>query len=237
MKMANESFTSRLIININDLLRVHRVEKQRVEFKASWNTGGTSFQILHSITAFGNDFLNDNGGYIIIGIEDEPSEDGQVQVCGVPSQDLDNIQRQINGLCKGNIKPPYYPILSPEIYNEKHVLVIWATASENGPHECRKSDRGEFQFYIRRGPQTLMASPGERTQLLLQHNKTPFDDRMAGHIVQSRKYLFNPITEIYLVIQSTQEHIQCNPREIHSIFLGQARPNLACRGLGIETIT
>ena len=81
--MADELFSSRLVIKIDDLLKVHRVEKQRIEFKASWNTGGTSWQILHSITAFGNDFLNDNGGYIVIGVEDGPSDDGHVQVCGV----------------------------------------------------------------------------------------------------------------------------------------------------------
>lgn len=122
--MADELFSSRLVIKIDDLLKVHRVEKQRIEFKASWNAGGTSWQILHSITAFGNDFLNDNGGYIVIGVEDGPSDDGQVQVCGVPQRDLDKIQKQIQARCKGNIRPPYFPILSPEIYNEKHVLVI-----------------------------------------------------------------------------------------------------------------
>ena len=144
--MADELFSSRLVIKIDDLLKVHRVEKQRIEFKASWNTGGTSWQILHSITAFGNDFLNDNGGYIVIGVEDGPSDDGQVQVCGVPQQDLDKIQKQIQALCKGNIRPLYFPILSPEIYNEKHVLVIWATASDSGPHECRESSKGDFSF-------------------------------------------------------------------------------------------
>ena len=176
--MAHGSY-SRFIIDIKDLLKVHIVEKQRVVFKASWNTGGTSWQILHSITAFANNFLNDNGGYIIIGVEDEPSEDGQAQVRGVPHERLDKIQREIRGLCKGNIQPPYYPILSPEIYNEKHVLVIWATASDNGPHKCRESNKGVFQYYIRRGSETLKASQNEIERLLLQHNKTPFDNRMA----------------------------------------------------------
>lgn len=171
--------SSRLIINIKDLLNVHRVEKQRVEFKSSWNTGGTSWQVLHTICAFGNDFLNDDGGYIIIGVEDKPSKDGQVQVCGVQEGDLDKIQKQIIGQCKGHIKPVYLPILSPEVYDGKHVLVIWATASENGPHECRMSDKGDFQYYIRRGPQTMKASREEITQLLLQHTKMPFDDRSA----------------------------------------------------------
>lgn len=171
--------SSRLIINIKDLLNVHRVEKQTVEFKRSWNLGGTSWQVLHSICAFGNDFLNDDGGYIIIGVEDKPSEDGQVQVCGVPAEDLEKIQKQIIGQCKGNIKPCYLPILSPEVYDGKHVLVIWATTSENGPHECRMSAKGDFRHYIRCGPQTVEASREQVTRLLMQHTKMPFDDRIA----------------------------------------------------------
>lgn len=171
--------SSRLIINIKDLLSVQRVEKQRVEFKRSWNLGGTSWQVLHSICAFGNDFLNDDGGYIIIGVENEPSKDGQVQVCGVPEKDLEKLQKEINGQCKGNIRPEYRPVLSPEIYDGKHVLVIWATTSENGPHQCRTSANGEFEYYIRNGPETKVASREERTQLLDQHTKIPFDDRRA----------------------------------------------------------
>ena len=180
--MANES-PSCSIINIKDLLKVHEFEKQRVEFKASWNTDGSSWQILHSITAFGNDFLDNNGGYIIIGVEDKPSRDGQVQVqvCGVPQQNLDKLQRQIRGLCRGNIRPPYYPMLYPKIYNGKHVLVIWATASENGPHQCREKDEGEFHYYIRRGSETIKASQEDTMKLLSQHSKIPFDDRMAQH--------------------------------------------------------
>lgn len=98
--MADELFSSRLIIKIDDLLKVHRVEKQRIEFKASWNTGGTSWQILHSITAFGNYFLNDNGGYIVIGVEDGPSDDGQVQVCGYPSRILTKYRNKFKHFVK-----------------------------------------------------------------------------------------------------------------------------------------
>ena len=173
--------SSRLIINIKDLLNVHRVESQRVEFKSSWNLGGTSWQVLHTICAFGNDFLNDDGGYIVIGVEDKPSEDGQVQVCGVPAQDLDKIQKQITGQCKGNINPAYVPILSPEVYDEKHVLVIWAPPSESGALECRvsASSKDDFKHYIRCGAQTKVASQEERGQLRDQHTKTPFDHRSA----------------------------------------------------------
>ena len=195
--------SSRLIININDLLSVHRVEKQRVEFKESWNSAHTSWQVLRSICAFANDFLNDDGGYIILGVRDAPSKDGKAQVEGVPAGELDKIQKQITKMCQqGCIKPAYNPIISPEVYENKHVLVIWATASDNGPHQCRKSANGEFGYFIRKGPQTMTASPEEKTLLLQLHNKIPFDDRMAVDLGKNRLYSKACVTGVLDVLFS-----------------------------------
>ena len=174
-----QSNSSKLIINIADLLNVHRVEKQRVEFKRSWNTGPTSWQVLHTICAFANDFLNDDGGYIILGVNDKPSENGNVNVEGINAESLDKAQGTITKLCKAHIKPEYQPRLSPEVYEGKHLLVIWATPSENGPHQCRESANGNFQYYIRKATSTVKATPEEESQLMSQHSKTPFDERMA----------------------------------------------------------
>ena len=173
------SNSSKLIINISDLLDVHRVEKQRIEFKKSWNTGPTSWQVLHTICAFANDFLNNNGGYIILGVEDKPSEDGTVKVEGVNAESLDKTQKTITQLCRGHIKPEYQPRLSPEVYKGKHLLVIWATPSENGPHQCRESAKGNFLYYIRKATSTVKATSKEQSQLMSQHCKRPFDERMA----------------------------------------------------------
>ena len=185
---------SSLLINVNDLLSLQGVEKQRVEFKKAWHgkrEGGTYWQIIHTICAFANDFYNDNGGYIIIGVEEkenwEDSEDHRQIVLppfGVPGKDLDRIQREIMGACRGNIKPEYFPTLSPEFVEipgekNKPVLVIWAMASDNRPHTCRKSEKGENLYYIRRGTETKDASPGEIEDLLLMKSKIPFDDRRA----------------------------------------------------------
>ena len=174
-----QSNSSKLIINIADLLNVHRVEKQRVEFKRSWNTGPTSWQVLHTICAFANDFLNDDGGYIILGVNDKPSENGNVNVEGINAESLDKAQGTITKLCKAHIKPEYQPRLSPEVYEGKHLLVIWATPSENGPHQCRESANGNFQYYIRKATSTVKATPEEESQLISQHSRTPFDERMA----------------------------------------------------------
>lgn len=184
---------SSLLINVNDLLRLNGVENQRVEFKKAWHgkrEGGTYWQVVHTISAFANDFYNDNGGYIIIGVEEkenwEDSEDDRQIVLppfGVLRRDLDKIQKEIMGACRANIKPEYFPIISPEVvYFEgvrKHVLVIWAIASDNRPHTCRESEKGENRYYIRRATETKKASPEEERHLLSIHCKIPFDDRRA----------------------------------------------------------
>lgn len=188
---------SSLLINVNDLLSLQGVEKQRVEFKKAWHgkrEGGTYWQIIHTICAFANDFYNDNGGYLIIGVEEkenweESVDDRQIILppIGVSGKDLDRIQREIMGACRANIKPEYFPTLSPEFVEipgeqtekRKLVLVIWAMASDNRPHTSRESEKGDDRYYIRRGTETKKASPGEIEQLLLMKSKIPFDDRRA----------------------------------------------------------
>ena len=167
---------SSLLINVNDLLSVQGFEKQRVEFKKAWHgkrEGGTYWQVIHTICAFANDYYNDNGGYIIIGVEEkenweeceDTTDDRQIILppFGVPARDLDRIQKEIMGACRANIKPEYLPILSPEVVElegeRKHVLVIWAMASDNRPHTCRESEKGDNRYYIRRATETKKASP------------------------------------------------------------------------------
>lgn len=149
---------SSIPININDLLAVQGIESQRVEFKKAWHNdrrikGGPYWQILHTISSFANDYYNVNGGYIIIGVEDNAVP------CGIEGN-LELIQKQITGACRGNIRPPYVPILQPVVVDseeEKQVLVIWIRPSEQRPHSCRESDKGDFKYYIREAAETKKA--------------------------------------------------------------------------------
>ena len=54
-------------INIEDLINF---ESERLEFKASWSSdhGHVIDQVVKTACAFGNDFLEANGGYIVIGL-------------------------------------------------------------------------------------------------------------------------------------------------------------------------
>ena len=188
---ATQSYPSSIPININDLLALQGVETQRIEFKKAWHNdrrikGGPYWQIIHTISAFANDYYNVNGGYIIIGVEEKENRDSPDSRDAVPygiQGNLESIQNEISGACRGNIKPPYVPILQPEVVDSeagrKQVLVIWVKPSENRPHRCRESDKGELKHYIRQAAETKVAQDQEIT-ILCQQSSTPFDDRTAS---------------------------------------------------------
>ena len=81
-----------LEISIDDLLKKHRIESNRIEFKTGWNPD----DIYHSICAFANDYNNEGGGYIVVGVEEK---DGVAvrPVKGIPENMLDKIQREMLG--------------------------------------------------------------------------------------------------------------------------------------------
>ncbi|XP_028404282.1 uncharacterized protein LOC114526934 [Dendronephthya gigantea] len=180
---SSSNYSSNLVVPIDDLVNCRSVEKQKLEFKKSWNNGPTKFQIIKTISAFANDFYNDNGGYIIIGVAEDDSEETDEQIelppVGIKGKDLERIQKEIFGACKSLIKPLYVPIVSPEVVQGKHVLVIWAQASDNRPHKARVATKGDYQYFIRKGPETTQASDDEIKVLLENAQKIPFDDRMA----------------------------------------------------------
>ena len=50
-----------LPINIEDLLRMQKIQENRIEFKSGWNPDS----IYHSVCAFANDFDNIGGGLVL----------------------------------------------------------------------------------------------------------------------------------------------------------------------------
>lgn len=167
-----------LSININDLLHFRGVELARVEFKQSWDEKTTGLQVLKTICAFANDFYNVSGGYIIIGV----GENDGVAVLppsGLNPNHLELIQKWIRGNCN-RLDPVVQPILSPEIVDGKHILVIRVLGSDTRPHQAPISWSGnEKAYYVRLGTETVEAKGKIRTDLLNMCAKIPFDDRRA----------------------------------------------------------
>ncbi|RLC13707.1 MAG: hypothetical protein DRI57_15745 [Deltaproteobacteria bacterium] len=166
-----------LPINLDNLIRARSVESVRREFKKTWSDQ-TLDQIIRSVCAFANDFFNLNGGYIVIGIEEKdgfpvlPPE-------GLEDQNLDRMQKEIRGNCR-RIEPEYQPVISPETYQGKHILVIWVPAGDLRPYQAPEKLRirdAKRHYYVRLGNDTAEARGDILTQLMQTTAKVPFDDR------------------------------------------------------------
>jgi len=83
--------SSKLPVNLNDLLRQLKVEGDRIEYKAGWNPD----PVLRTICAFGNDIENLGGGYVVIGQDSDSSGLPVFPPKGLPSNQLDKIQREL----------------------------------------------------------------------------------------------------------------------------------------------
>ena len=114
-------------VNIGELINQRVVESNRIEFKKSWNPN----EIIHSICAFANDIDNVGGGYIVIGVEEK---DGSpvFPVAGVGQRKIDGILKECIGYCHC-IEPLYNPVIDPVLFEDKYVIVIWASGGYGRP--------------------------------------------------------------------------------------------------------
>ncbi len=166
-----------LPINIDELLHGNTVEWDRIELKKGWNPE----DIIHTLCAYANDINNWDGGYIIIGVEEE---NGKVKLppIGLQVQELDAIQKKLIELSYKLI-PVYIPVFQPYLINGKHILVVFAPAGDNRPYKAPISlsvKRAERAMFIKRGSKTVKVkdgSDGER-RLIELTARIPFDDRI-----------------------------------------------------------
>jgi len=103
--------SSKLPVNLNDLLRQRKVEGDRIEYKAGWNPD----PVLRTTCAFANDIENLGGGYVVIGQDCDSSGLPVFPPKGLPTNQLDKIQRELLSYCN-LIQPPYFPMLSLEVF-------------------------------------------------------------------------------------------------------------------------
>ena len=168
---------SGLPVGLDDLIHARSVEDNRREFKAAWNRV-TKVPVVRTICAFANDLLNLNGGYVILGVETDDRGNPVLPPRGLEAADLDRIQREILGQCN-RINPFYHPILFPASYEDRSILVIWASGGDNRPYEAPKMETGSDRaYYVREGSETVEARGALRSQLFEQTEKIPFDDRI-----------------------------------------------------------
>ena len=158
----------KLPINPKKLLESDLVEKERLELKKGYNPE----LIIHTITAFANDFNNWGGGYILIGVNDNK------EVEGVNKSEIDSISKKIIELCN-KIQPTYFPVIEPFEYNNKHILILYCPGGLERPYKAPKSlvKPYNYKLYIRHGPCTVVANHKEEIELI-NLSVIPFDDRI-----------------------------------------------------------
>jgi ATP-dependent DNA helicase RecG len=166
-----------LPINIDELLHGNTVEWDRIELKKGWNPEA----ILHSLCAYANDINNWNGGYIVIGVEEE-NGCAKLPPFGLEAGQLDGIQKKLIELSY-NISPAYIPVSQPYLKEGKHILIIWAPAGDNRPYKAAVSfskKTSEKAWYIKKGSKTIKVKNGteDERRLLELTARIPFDDRI-----------------------------------------------------------
>jgi ATP-dependent DNA helicase RecG len=203
---------SGLPINLENLIHHRIIENDRLEFKSGWNEK-IKESVIRSICAFANDLLNNNGGYIILGIEESKNGAPILPPLGLDELNIDKIQREIIGACKGNISPAYLPLIFVEIFQEKTILVIWCPAGENRPYESSTRKGERKAYWVRASSTSIEALDDIRRQLLEQTAKVPFDDRrsLTG---QFEDISLSLVKRFLIDIQSELAHMMLSAEEI-----------------------
>ncbi len=189
-EMKSSKIIGGLPFNLDDLIHRRAIENNRVDFKATWSEQ-TKAQVVRTVCAFANDLLNLNGGYIVLGVE-ETGGRPVLPPQGLDDLDLESVQKAIRGVCK-NIQPEYQPVLFPDYYQEKSVLIIWVPGGDNRPYSAPENinQKGSpKKYYVRQGPESIEAKGEILRQLMETAAKIPFDDRRN---LQSRLEDISPI--------------------------------------------
>lgn len=136
--------------------------------------------MLHTLCAFANDINNWGGGYIIIGIVEKNGRPA-LPPLGLNPDDIDKIQAEITQLGH-RISPHYLPVVQPVLYDNKHIVVIYAPAGDSRPYTAPESlsKNNVKRFpYIRSGAQSIKAKGENLRRLQELAARIPFDDRVT----------------------------------------------------------
>lgn len=169
-----------LPVKLDDLIHARTVESVRIDFKATWNPV-IADAMVSTVCAFANDFQGLNGGYVVLGIEEE----GGVPILpprGLDGLDLEKIQKEIHRRCVGMITPAYIPLVVPEVYQGKTIVVIFAAAGDARPYQAPSTRGDERNYWVRIGPETRKAEGALQNQLLELSVRLPFDERRRSGV-------------------------------------------------------
>lgn len=157
------------------LLEDARVESFQLELKAGWDEH-TKPAIIKTICAFANDLLNHNGGYVILGVEDDGGS-ATLPPKGLPPESLEQVSKEVQGQVQQWIDPKYVPRVYPGEVDGKHVLVVHCPTGYNRPYTApERLEKGSPRVpWVRVGAETKKAVGELERQLSEVSVRTPFD--------------------------------------------------------------
>jgi len=167
-----------LLISIEDLLSGNIVEGTRMEFKEGWNPT----PIMRTICAFANDFENEGSGYIIVGVQEVNGKPVR-PVKGFNKDEFEHVQKELINF-SNLIQPTYFPRISLEEIDGKHVLVIWVPAGSNRPYKVPDDITAKIKIYnyrIRQYSSSIIPNKEQELELIQLTANIPFDDRVNSH--------------------------------------------------------
>jgi len=244
---------SGLPINLASLFESKIFEENRVEYKSTWDEY-IKMAVVRSVAAYANDFFNLGGGYIVIGVETDENGKAILPPKGLNSENLDLIQREIIGACKGKISPEYIPLIFTESMQGKHIIIIWVPAGDNRPYEApkRNNEKGRA-YFIRIGSTTIEATGDTKRQLIANAKIIPFDDRRSlsgkledispilvknyltdirSHLVEQNLDIIDIFRKLHLLVKINDHEI---PRNVALLFFNDD-PEKFFKGSRIDVV-
>ncbi len=160
--------------NLDDLIHRRAIEGNRVEFKATWDDQ-IEPALVATVSAFANDLLNLNGGYVVLGIEEAEGRP-ILPPRGLDDLNLERVQQKVLEACR-RIVPTYMPRIFVEDYQGRAIAVVWAPGGDTRPYQAPDPrNKGQRHYFVRQGSMTVKADGEILTQLMELTAKVPFDD-------------------------------------------------------------
>ena len=163
-----------LPINVKALLDTREIESSRIEYKRKWNQA----ECIRTICAFANDIENQDGGYILIGVEEKNGRP-VLPVSSIDPEEIDKIEKDLLNKCHF-IEPFFLPRIEKYQIDDKYIVVLWVTAGQGRPNMASKDvfkNQSNKAYYIRHGSQTIQAEGFMLKELFEKSSYIPFDDR------------------------------------------------------------
>ena len=225
-------------IKIETLLEGHKVEQNRIEYKAGFNPS----EVVHTVCAYANDIAGVDGGYLVLGVQTENGLPVLPPV-GLPEELLDDIQLKIFQYCN-KIEPRYIPKIDIVEYKGVHLVYLKCAAGDAGPYQApmdvyskkeagKKQDRA-MKYWIRPASLTTEAKQSELADLFEKFATIPFVDRINNKA--SMEHIRRGYLEDFIRESNSSLIEELNIRSLEDLLISEEVAEEKDEGIVIKNI-